>query len=141
MSDRREFDVATQIAIVNRASDGSWRIHCECCGEWCPKRKDYHIDHVIPEGMRPLADKARKLVAADGQLLCVECHDKKTDKDKSEIGLAKRREAYDKGVKRPGKQGFHRWPPRVQRPHYQPVDGMPRLMREGFVPAGERREQ
>lgn len=139
MTMRREFDVATTLAIVNRATDSSWRIHCESCGVWCKSRRNYHIDHVIPEGMRPKDDKAHKLTPADGQLLCLDCHDKKTDKDKSEIGLAKRREAYDKGIEKPHKQKFKRWPPQVRDRERKPVSGVPRLMREGFIPAGDRR--
>lgn len=137
MTERREFDVATKIAIVNRASDSSWRIHCERCGLWCKSRRDYQIDHVIPEGMRPLIDKERKLSAADGQLLCLVCHDEKTDKDKSEIGLAKRQEAYDKGIDKPRKRKWRRWPPRVRERERPPAVGKPRLMREGFVPVGD----
>lgn len=137
MTERREFDVKARVAIIFRAC-GSGRVpHCEKCGAWCPKRKDYHIDHVIPEGMRPIADQARKLVAADGQLLCLDCHDAKTDKDKAEIGLAKRREAYHRGVEKPHKQKFRRWPPQVRERERKPVSGVPRLMREGFVPAKE----
>lgn len=134
MSGYRKFSVAVQIAIVNRASDSSWRIHCERCGKWCRKRADYQIDHVIPEGMRPLEDKKRALTAADGQLLCLDCHDLKTDKDKGEIALAVRREAYSLGIDKPGKKKI-RTRPRKERPPYRPPPGLPRLMREGFVPA------
>jgi HNH endonuclease len=126
MTNRREFSVALQIAIQTRARDSSWRIHCEGCGKWCAKRADYHIDHVIPEGM--LADKARALVAADGQLLCVDCHDIKTDKDKAAIGLAKRREAYHLGIEKPGKKKL-RTRPRKERQPYRPAVGQSQVAR------------
>jgi hypothetical protein len=91
---RREFSQSDRIAIVGRASDGAGRVHCERCGAWCKRRADYQIDHVVPEGMRPDADLARKLTPADGQLLCVAvCHPGKTKADKGDIGEAKRREA------------------------------------------------
>ena len=53
---RREFTLSDRIAIRGRASDGNGRVHCERCGRWCPKKADYQIDHVLAEGMRPLAD-------------------------------------------------------------------------------------
>jgi hypothetical protein len=96
---RVEFTVPVQVAIVTRASDSSWRIHCERCGRWCPKRADYEIDHVRAEGMRPIGEKPRKLTAADGQLLCTAvCHPEKTKADKGAIAEAKRREAYHWGL-------------------------------------------
>lgn len=133
----RKFSVAVCVAIVERATAGG-RIHCERCGRWCPKRADYQIDHVIPEGMRPAADKSRQLTPADGQLLCIDCHDKKTHKDKGEIAVAHRRQAYALGLERPGKQKM-RVRPKAPKPAYKPAAGVPRLARQGFVPAGGRR--
>jgi hypothetical protein len=91
---RREFTQEDRIAIRGRATDSSGNVHCEGCGVWLKRKTDYQIDHVIPEGMRPLADLKRKLRPADGQLLCVAvCHPAKTKDDKGHIGEAKRREA------------------------------------------------
>jgi HNH endonuclease len=99
---RREFSLADRIAIRGRASDASGRVHCERCGRWCPKKADYQIDHVIPEGLRPAADLGRKLTPADGQLLCVAvCHPEKTKGDKGDIGKAVRLEAAHLGVSTP----------------------------------------
>ena len=137
MSTYRKFSVRVRIAIVGRASDGAGRIHCESCGRFCPKRSSYEIDHIIPEHMRPEADKHRPLVAADGWVLCIPCHDEKTGKDVSEIALAKRREAYALGIESPNKRKM-RSRPKEPRPAYKPAAGVPRLMREGFVPAGRR---
>jgi hypothetical protein len=133
----RKFSLKVRIQIVVRATDGRG-VHCERCGEWCPKRADYQIDHVIPEGMRPPEDLKRELTPADGQLLCLECHDEKTDKDKGEIALAVRRQGYALGIERPGKKKM-RARPKEKRPRYRPAAGVPRLAREGFVPAGGRR--
>jgi hypothetical protein len=130
----RKFSVGVSIAIVLRATDARGRINCERCGAWCRKRADYQIDHVIPEGMRPPEDLKRALKPADGQLLCLACHDRKTDKDKGEIALAHRRQAYALGVARPGKKKL-RSRPKAPRPPYRPAAGLPRLMRQGFIPA------
>lgn len=134
----RKFSVAARIAIVARASDMSFRVHCERCGEWCKSRKDYQIDHVIPEGMRPAEDVSRPLVAADGQLLCLDCHDKKTDGDKARIALAVRREAYALWIEPSGKKKM-RARPKAPKPPFRPCAGSPRLAREGFTPARGRR--
>lgn len=91
---RREFDASVLIAILRRATDSSGAVHCERCGAWCPKRSDFEIDHIISEGIRPEADKRRKLRPADGQLLCkAVCHRDKTRRDDGAIAEAKRREA------------------------------------------------
>jgi len=89
----RLFPRAVKKQIIARATiDG--RVTCERCGAWCKTRKDFEIDHVIAERMRPEADKKRNLRAADGQLLCTAvCHRAKTAKDKGFIAEAKRREA------------------------------------------------
>lgn len=124
----RKFSVAVRIRIVLRASIGG-QVHCERCDKWCPKRKDYQIDHVIPEGMRPPEDLKRALVAADGQLLCLDCHDRKTDKDKGEIAVAHRRQAYALGLERSGKKKI-RLRAKAPRPPYKPAAGKPRIARE-----------
>jgi hypothetical protein len=99
---RREFSLSDRIAIVGRASDQAGRVHCERCGRWCPKKADYQIDHVIPEGLRPAADLGRKLTPADGQLLCVAvCHPEKTEADKGHIAKAVRLEGAHLGVSTP----------------------------------------
>ncbi|HEX5211648.1 MAG TPA: HNH endonuclease signature motif containing protein [Pseudolabrys sp.] len=135
---RREFTLADRIAIVGRATDGSGKIFCEKCGAWCRKRADYEIDHVIPEGMRPAVDQLEKLKPADGQLLCQDCHDKKTDKDKGAIALAVRRQGYALGIARPGKKKMRSRPCKEREP-YRPAIGQPRLARQGFIPAGGHR--
>jgi hypothetical protein len=99
---RREFSIGVMLEIVRRATDSSERIHCEQCGAWLKSRKEWEIDHVISEGIRPAADKLRRLSPADGRLLCkAVCHSSKTKRDVGDIAEAKRREAKAAGLKRP----------------------------------------
>jgi hypothetical protein len=81
-----------QRAVEVRATQDG-RIHCEHCGLWCKNRKEYEVDHVIAEKLRPLADRQRPLRAVDLQLLCSRCHASKTRDDVGSIAVAKRREA------------------------------------------------
>lgn len=128
---RREFTVGDRIAIVGRATDASGKVHCERCGQWCRKRADYQIDHIIAEGERPLADLARKLTPADGQLLCVAlCHPDKTKRDKGDIGKAKRLEAAEAGVKPPPRRKINWGHEREPKPALKVAAGKPRLARE-----------
>jgi hypothetical protein len=128
---RREFTVSDRIAIVGRASDPAGRVHCERCGAWCRKKADYQIDHVIPEGMRPAADLARKLTPADGQLLCVAvCHPRKTEADKGAIGKAVRLEAARLGVSTPPRRKINWGHAREVKPPLKVAAGKPRIARE-----------
>jgi hypothetical protein len=124
----RRFSVAVQIGVLGRATDSSGRVHCDRCGIWVKSRAEYEIDHVIPEGMRPEADKQKPLTMADGQLLCrANCHRaEKTPEDVAQIAQAKRREAYHKGIKRPGKASQERLPKRLTKR----AAGPPRIARE-----------
>lgn len=79
--------------MVGRATDSSGKVHCEQCGIWVKSRKGYEFHHLIPEAMRPAADKARKLSPADGRLWCLKCHGAETPRNLADIGEAKRREA------------------------------------------------
>jgi uncharacterized C2H2 Zn-finger protein len=127
---RREFTIADQLAIIRRAQDGSLRIHCERCGAWCKTRKDYEIDHILAEGMRPAADRKRKLTPADGQLLCVAvCHPPKTRRDKGDIAEAKRREAAELSLMRPGKRKLWWRSGKDQKPPLRVAAGAPAMTR------------
>ena len=90
---RREFSASLQAEIVKHATDKQGRINCSGCGAWCKSRRDYQIDHVIHEGIRPPRDKRRRLKAVEGQLLCVDCHKRKTGRETGERAKAKRLEA------------------------------------------------
>jgi hypothetical protein len=128
---RRKFTLADRIAIVGRATDGSGKVFCERCGIWCRKKADYQIDHIIPEGMRPAADLARKLTPADGQLLCVAvCHPIKTEADKGDIGKAKRLEAARLGVSTPPRRKINWGREREPKAPLKVAAGKPRLARE-----------
>jgi hypothetical protein len=103
MSNRQEFDTPTSVAIHKRATDERGVKRCEnpSCRAVI-KGRNCHVDHIIADALKSDADKQRKLTAADGQLLCLDCHNEKTRKsDVPAIAKARRREAKDKGVKRP----------------------------------------
>ena len=89
---RINFSAAVKRQIATRATDLKGDAHCEQCGAICPTRADYEIDHCVAEGVRPAGDRRRALAAADGKLLCLACHEKKTRRDKFEIAKAKRLE-------------------------------------------------
>jgi len=92
---RREFTPTVYAQIVHRAIvDG--QIVCEGCGLFLGK-KPYHVDHTRADGLE--VDKTRKLTAADGKLLGVECcHKPKTKIDVGLIAEAKRIEAKHLGM-------------------------------------------
>ncbi|WP_267550304.1 hypothetical protein [Rhizobium rhizogenes] len=99
MSKRREFSKAVYAQIVHRAMLPGGEIACEGCGLVLGK-KLYHIDHTIADGLQ--VDKSKKLTAADGKLLGVECcHKPKTAVDVKVISKAKRVEANYLGFKAP----------------------------------------
>lgn len=87
---RIRFSAANTRAIEKRARDIYGRIWCELCGDECPTRADYEIDHVVPEGLRIDYDPRLPLSAEHGKLLCRKCHDKKTKRDVREIARSKR---------------------------------------------------
>jgi hypothetical protein len=135
---RREFPIGIQLEIIRRATDEASRLHCEQCGLWLKSRNDWEIDHVISEGMRPAADRKRRLIPADGRLLCkAVCHSSKTKHDLAEQARAKRREAHDLGLRRPGKQPIGKR--KEEREEVQPKRsaGLAALLRRGFIPAGK----
>lgn len=103
MSNRQEFDRDTKITIHRRATDEQGVKRCEnpSCRSVI-KGRQCHIDHIIADALKSEADKKRKLRPADGQLLCITCHNEKTRKgDVPAIAQAKRREAKAAGVTRP----------------------------------------
>jgi hypothetical protein len=95
---RREFTRAVKAEIVLRATNAQGVVCCEGCGLVLGKRK-FEIDHILAEQL--IVDKSRKLTAADGQLLGMECchrgEDGKTNKDVAAIARAKRRQENDLG--------------------------------------------
>ena len=122
---RREFTKSVYAQIVKRAMLTSGEIACEGCGLVLGK-KAYHIDHTIPDGLQ--VEKSRKLTAADGKLLGVECcHKPKTAEDVKIISKAKRVEANHLGIKAPKQKlrgpGFPKSPKAERR---QPKPDLPR---------------
>ncbi|OHV81661.1 hypothetical protein [Rhizobium sp. LCM 4573] len=101
---RREFTPTQRREIVTRAKRGGRFIHCEGCGQVLGAKR-YEIDHIIPEGLRPEADKQRKITIAEGQLLGTECchrgENGKTKKDQRQIAKSNRQFDKSQGLKRP----------------------------------------
>ncbi len=96
---RREFTPMVYAEIVRRAMDGNGQLWCEGCGALI-KGKKFHVDHTIADGL--VLDKKRKLTAADGKLLGIECcHAPKTKEDVKVIAKAKRVEARHLGITKP----------------------------------------
>lgn len=99
MANRREFTKQVYAEIVKRAMHPKHGICCEGCGLVLGK-KPYHVDHTIADALQ--IDKSRKLTAADGKLLGVECcHKPKTVEDVGAIAKAKRVEANYLGFSAP----------------------------------------
>lgn len=101
MSGRREFTDKQKTEIFQRASG-----RCERCRRKVVGSLKPHYDHSTPDAV---ADKSNPLTADDGQLLCNECHDTKTNEqawgpasrgDKTEIAKTKRIIEKQAGVKR-----------------------------------------
>lgn len=133
MSNRREFTKPVYAEIVKRAMHPKLGLCCEGCGLVLGK-KPYHVDHTIADALQ--IDKSRKLTAADGKLLGVECcHKPKTVEDVGAIAKAKRVEANYLGFAAPKQkirsQGFavsekverrQSKPPLPPRALFKPVD-------------------
>lgn len=124
---RREFTRNQKEQIVER-SKRNGVICCEGCG-LVLAGKAHEIDHIIPEALRPEADKQRKLTIAEGQLLGRDCchrgEDGKTGKDVTQIAKGKRQNAKHIRIVAPPKmQGaaFARSPKAASR---QPKPSLP----------------
>jgi hypothetical protein len=129
---RQEFDRQTKLAIRARATDANDILRCEQC-HCAIKGRNFQVDHILADGLRTAEDKKRKLVAADGQLLCSgtqeSCHSIKTHtKDVPAIAKMKRQESKDAGVtssnERPGSRSL-KAPPK-DRTYKDPFAGLPR---------------
>lgn len=103
---RREFTQKQKAQIVERSKDANGRICCERCG-LVLAGKQYEIDHIIAEGLRPEADKKAKITIAEGQLLGKECchrgADGKTNDDVKKIAKSNRQYSKANGLKRKAK--------------------------------------
>jgi hypothetical protein len=110
MVDRLEFTKKVKTAIFKRAGGpGDPRCENKQCG-FSVKNKPFEIDHIIEEWERE--DVARglraPLSAADGQLLCIACHNIKKGKKNGERAHCTRiiEKAAKAKTKRPG--GFQK---------------------------------
>ncbi|MEV5054633.1 hypothetical protein MRBLRH13_000214 [Agrobacterium radiobacter] len=101
---RREFTPTQRREIVSRSKNADGFICCEGCGQVLGA-KPYEIDHIIPEGLRPEADKQRKITIVEGQLLGKDCchrgENGKTKKDQKQIAKSNRQFDSSQGLKRP----------------------------------------
>jgi hypothetical protein len=100
---RREFTTAQKAAIAKRATNERGQIVCEGCHLVLGK-KPFDVDHIIPEGLRPDADKQDPLKLVDGQLLGRDCchrgEGSKTSRDQTKIAKSKRVEAKNLGIRK-----------------------------------------
>lgn len=94
---RQEFDRKTKAEIALRATDANGVLRCEEC-KCAIKGRKFEVDHILADGLKPTEDKARKLTAKDGQLLCIPCHALKTPGDVAKIAKAKRCEGKHLGI-------------------------------------------
>ncbi len=93
---RRNFTKAVKIEIIKRATRADRQPACERCGAVGVKM-DVH--HKVMDAME--IDKARKLTADDGELLCGPCHDPITATQRKHLAKALAREAKHLGATRP----------------------------------------
>jgi 5-methylcytosine-specific restriction endonuclease McrA len=124
MTKRREFSKPIVVEIIRRATVGM-QVRCEGCGVAC---RTWQVDHIVAEAL--VIDKSKKLTAADGQLLCAECHKAKTGTaDVPAIARAVRREAKHTGASRPAGNIPSPPKPAPKRPAREPVQGVTNLAR------------
>lgn len=121
---RREFTDMVYAEIVRRAMDPNGQLWCEGCGGFI-KAKRFHVDHTVPDAL--ILDKKRKLTAADGKLLGIECcHAPKTVNDVKVIAKAKRVEKIHLGIKRDK--------PKIQSQGFPPAGKAPKPSRHDWAP-------
>ena len=128
---RRNFDRATKVAIIKRATRPDRQPACERCGAVGVKM-DVH--HKVMDAME--VDKSRKLTADDGELLCGPCHDPITATQRKHLAKALAREAKHVGADKPKSQiksaGFpHRSRPHEGRPPVAGESEIARRFRDG----------
>ncbi len=130
---RREFTRNQKEQIVERAKNAAGQICCERCG-LVLAGKPHEIDHIIPEALRPEADKQKKITIAEGQLLGKECchrgENGKTKRDVRDISKGKRQYNGANGIKTaPAKplksQGFAKSPKALARMNREPKPTLP----------------
>jgi hypothetical protein len=128
VSARREFSRAVKVAVIRRATENGVTF-CEGCGALAKK---WQIDHKRADGLlgEPTIENA--------QLLGSCFYGAKNAEDTAFVAEAKRREAAEL-IGRSGKRRIWWRSGRDQRLPLKVAAGVPRLAREGFVPAGRER--
>lgn len=121
---RRNFTAAQKRQIVERAKNERGEICCEGCGRVLAG-KPFEVDHVLPEGLRPEADKQKPLTLAEGQLLGKDCchrgPDGKTNRDIKQIAKSKRQYDVAHGLKRAKQSIKSRGFPKQPKPEKLPM--------------------
>lgn len=119
MTRRREFTPTQRRQIKDRATNELGQICCEGCGLVLGK-KPFEIDHTIPEGLRPDADKDKPLTIAEGRLLGKACchrgENGKTKKDVAAVAKSNRQMDKDSGLKGPKQSIRSKGFPKKERP-------------------------
>ena len=123
---RRNFTRAVSVEIFKRASVGRGIPSCERCGA-VGLKMDVH--HRVMDAME--IDKARRLTAEDGELLCGPCHDPITSKQRKVLAKALAREAKHVGADKPNGTLKGRQFEKVERKHEgrEPANGMSEIAR------------
>ena len=123
---RRNFTRDVKIAIIKRATRPDRQPACERCGA-VGLKMDVH--HRVMDAME--IDKARRLTAEDGELLCGPCHDPITSKQRKVLAKALAREAKHVGADKPNGTLKGRQFEKVERKHEgrEPANGMSEIAR------------
>lgn len=120
MSNRRNFDRKTKVAIIKRATRPDGQPACERCGAiGC--RLEVH--HRAMDAME--VDKSRELTADDGELLCGPCHNPITATQRKHLAKALAREAKSLGATRPTGQIKSRGFAKAEKPDKPPARTTP----------------
>ena len=107
-SPRIEFSAAVKAEIIARATRAGAR-HCEACPAQIPDGEG-EIDHIVAEWTRSATERRdrAKLTAADGWLLCRDCHVSKSKREAVERKRTDGAARYHAGKKRKS-GGFKGW--------------------------------
>ena len=108
MANRQNFNRATRLAIIQRASvNGTPTCERIEAGSRCGCTKGLEVNHIRMDAL--VADdvkRAKPLTAEDGELICRDHHAVETKQQVSDLAKAVRVEAVHLGAKPPAPRGF-----------------------------------
>ena len=111
MANRQNFTRAVLVEMAKRCTRPDGQMACERCGA-IGVRLEAH--HGIMDAMKSAEAKKRRLTAADGEMICVPCHQPETARQRKELARAEASEARHLGVHRARKPFRSRgFPPAV----------------------------